>query len=74
MMIRQMLSTVSSGRWPPWRSAMRAHHRRLARRPERRAAALAGLDGDQPVDDLAALDQQSVHRRVDAIDFDAQLR
>ena len=51
----------------------RAHHRGLARRPEGRAAALARLDRDQPVDDPAALHQQFVHRRVDPVDLDAEI-
>ena len=48
------------------------HHVGLAARPERRAAALARLDRDQPVDDAAALDQKFVHFAVDPIDFRAQ--
>jgi len=66
MMIRQMLSTVSSG------SSLMAgdegpHHVGLAARPERQAAALPRLGFDEPMDDLAALHQQLVKRRVDAI-------
>src|SRR5271154_2592147 len=45
-----------------------AHHIGLAARPERRAGTGAGFDRDQPVDDLAALHQDLVHARVDAID------
>ena len=49
-----------------------AHHLGLARRPERRAAALACLDGDQAIDDLAALDQARVEIAVDPVDLVAQ--
>ena len=49
-----------------------AHHLGFAPRPERRAAALLRLDLDQPVDDLAALDQQRMHCGVDPVDLDAQ--
>ncbi len=51
----------------------RAHHRGFAGRPERRAAALARLDGDQPVDNPAALHQQFMHRCVDPVDIDAEI-
>jgi hypothetical protein len=50
------------------------HHLGLARRPERRTGFLGALDRDQRLDDLAALDQQPVHRLVDAIDVAAQVR
>ena len=50
----------------------RAHHLRLAVRPEGAAAALRALDRDQPVDDLAALHQQPMHVEIDAIDLAAQ--
>ncbi len=50
-----------------------AHHLGLARRAERRAGLLAALGRDQPVDDLAALHQQLVHRLVDAVDLLAQI-
>ena len=49
-----------------------AHHGGLAPRAEGRAAALFFLDGDQRVDDAAALDQQLVHGRIDPVDVDAQ--
>ena len=42
-------------------------------RPERRAASLPRLRLDQPVDDIAALHQQKVQRRVDAIDLDSEI-
>ena len=50
-----------------------AHHLGLARRAERGAGLLGALDRDQPVDDLAALHQQPVHRLVDAVDLRAQI-
>jgi hypothetical protein len=50
------------------------HHIGLPDRPERRPAALLGLDRDQPVDDLAALDQQFVHGLVDPVDIDTERR
>ncbi len=50
-----------------------AHHGGLAIGPERRASARPGLDGDQAVDDGAALDQALVHRGVDAIDLDPEV-
>ena len=37
--------------------------------PERRAGFLRLLDGDQAVDDLAALHQEAVHGLVDAVDL-----
>src|SRR5262249_19369663 len=49
------------------------HHLGLARRTERRADLLGLLHLDQGVDDLAALEQQLVHRRVDAIDLAPQI-
>jgi hypothetical protein len=49
-----------------------AHHLGLAGRPERRAAAGLRLHRDQPVDDLAALDQARVKVAVDPIDLLAQ--
>ena len=51
----------------------RPHHRGLAARSEGGAGFAGFLDGDQPVDDLAALHQQAVHRLVDAIDLLPQL-
>ena len=48
------------------------HHVGLAGGPERGSGFLALFDRDQPVDDLAALDQQVVHFPVDAIDLDPQ--
>ena len=50
-----------------------AHHLGLARRAEGRAGFLALLDRDQPVDDLAALHQELVHRLVDPVDLLAQI-
>ena len=50
-----------------------AHHLGLARRAERGAGLLALLDRDQPVDDLATLDQELVHALVDAIDVAPQV-
>jgi len=49
------------------------HHVGLAARPERQAAALPRLGFDEPMDDLAALHQQLVKRRVDAIDLDSKI-
>ena len=49
------------------------HHLGLAVGAERRAAALAGLDGDEPLDDAAALDQQGVHAGIDPVDIDAEV-
>ena len=49
-----------------------AHHLGLARRPECRAAPCPRLDGDQPVDDLAALDEARVEIAVDPVDLLAQ--
>ncbi len=34
---------------------------------------MLGLNGDQPIDDLPALDQKLVHRRIDPIDVDAEI-
>ena len=50
-----------------------AHHLGFARGPESRAGLLAALDRDQPVDDLAALHQELVHRLVDTVDLLAQV-
>ena len=50
-----------------------AHHRSFAGRTKGRAAALARLDGDQPVNDPPALHQQFMHRRVDTVDIDAKI-
>ena len=36
------------------------------------AAALSALDLDQPVDDLAALHQKTVHGKIDAVHLAAQ--
>ena len=73
MMTRQMLSAVSSGRMPLWRSTSR----RIisASRAGRNAEPFSWLllDLDQTVDDLAALDQEAVHRLVDAVDLLAQI-
>ena len=49
-----------------------AHHRGFARRAEGGAGFLRALDRDQVLDDLAALDQERVHRRVDAVDLGPQ--
>src|SRR5262252_5419219 len=46
-----------------------AHHLCFARRAERRSGLLGFFHRDQPIDDLAAFDQQRMHVRVDAIDF-----
>src|SRR5512146_2052775 len=47
-----------------------SHHLRFARGPEGRCAGiLASLDGDQSVDNFAALDQKLVHSLIDAIDL-----
>ena len=72
MMTRQMLSMVSSGRMPRWRSHQLAHHVGLARRAERGADFLGLLDLDQPVDDVAARHQQAVDLLVDRVDLLAQ--
>ncbi len=50
-----------------------AHHVGLARRAEGGAGFLRLLHRDQAVDDLAALDQERVHRLVDAIDLAPQI-
>ncbi len=50
-----------------------AHHVGLAGGAESGAGFLGLFDRDQPVDDLAALDQQAVHLFVDAIDLDPQI-
>ena len=73
-MTRQMLSTVSKGSRPAMARGQRAHHRRLAAGAEGGARRLRLLDGDQRVDDLAALHQEPVHRLVDAVDLAAQVR
>ena len=49
-----------------------AHHLGFARGTEGRAGILALLDRDQPVDDVAALHQQAVHRLVDPVDLLAE--
>jgi hypothetical protein len=66
MMMRQMLSTVSSG-------SQALHHVGLAAGAEGRAGHLRLLDRDQRLDDLRALHQQAVHRRIDAVDLAAQV-
>ena len=73
MMTRQMLSTVSSGRMPLWRSTRRRimSASRAGRNAEPDSWRL--LDRDQAVDDLAALHQEAVHRLVDAVDLVAQI-
>ena len=48
------------------------HHVGLAGRAERGSGFLGLFHRDQPVDDLAALDQQAVHFPIDAIDLDPQ--
>ena len=73
MMTRQMLSAVSSGRMPLWRSTRRRIIVGFARRAERGAGLLRLLHRDQPVDDLAALHQEAVHRLVDAVDVAPQI-
>jgi len=45
----------------------------LAGWPERRPAFISALDLDQAIDDLAALHQQAMHGRVDAIDLRSQV-
>ena len=50
-----------------------AHHLRFARRAERRTGLLGFLHGDQPIDDLAAFDQERMHIGVDAIDLATQI-
>ena len=47
----------------------RPHHRGFATRPKGRAGIARFLDGDQRVDDPAALHQQAVHGLVDAVDL-----
>ena len=49
------------------------HHVGLARRAEGGAGFLGLLHRDQAVDDLAALDQERVHRLVDAVDLAPQI-
>ena len=50
-----------------------AHHVGLARRAECGAGFLGLLDGDQAVDDLAALHQQAMHLLIDAVDVLPQI-
>jgi hypothetical protein len=66
-----MLSTVSSGRMA---IDQPTHHVGLARGAKRGALFLGLLDLDQTIDDLAALDQKAMHRRVDAVDVTSQIR
>ena len=49
-----------------------AHHVSLARGTKGGAGFLRLLDRDQPVDDLAARDQEAMHFEVDAVDLLAQ--
>ena len=72
-MTRQMLSTVSKGQAAVMALDEPAHHVRFPRRPKSRTGFLAFLDRDQLVDDPAALDQQRMHRLIDAVDFSAQV-
>ena len=72
MMTRQMLSTVSIGRMPRWRSHQAPHHVGLARRAERGTDFLGLLDLDQPIDDVAARHQEAVDLTVDGVDLLAQ--
>jgi hypothetical protein len=46
-----------------------AHHLRLAARPERRAAPLPRFDGDQSINDFAALHEATMNVEIDAIDL-----
>ena len=48
------------------------HHFGLAARAESRATTLARLSGDQAVDDLATLHQQTVHVRINPVDIDTE--
>ena len=66
-MTRQMLSAVSSGRMPLWRSTSRRiiSASRAGRKAEPDLQRL--LHFDQTIDDLAALHQQVMHRLIKAI-------
>ena len=72
-MTRQMLSAVSSGRMPLWRSTSRRimSASRAGRNAEPDSCVC--LTRDEAVDDLAALHQQAVHRLVDAVDLAPQI-
>ena len=72
MMTRQMLSTVSRGRIPAWRSTSRRimSASRAGRNAEPDSVVFFVLY--QAADDLAALHQEGVHRRVDAVDLGTQ--
>jgi len=48
------------------------HHGRFAGGTESRSAALARLDCDQPIDDVAARHQKCVHLLIQPVDLDAQ--
>jgi hypothetical protein len=50
------------------------HHLGLARRRNARTLLFRLLDLDQTIENLAALNQQAVHRLVDSIDLAPQLR
>ena len=50
-----------------------AHHVGLARGAEGGAGLLRLLDGDQPVNDLAAFHEEPMHRCIDAIDVAPQI-
>jgi hypothetical protein len=52
---------------PPVAPGQQPHHRGLAAGPEGGSGLGGLLHRDQPVDDLAALDQEPVHRLVDAV-------
>ena len=69
MITRQMLSAVSSGRMPWWRSTSRRimSASRAGRNAEPDSWRL--LDRDEAVDDLSALHQEAVHGLIDAIDL-----
>lgn len=51
-----------------------AHHIRLASRPERLTGRACALDSNERVDDLTALDQQTMHLGIDTVDVLPQVR
>ncbi len=50
-----------------------AQHLRFARRAEGRAARARLLDGDEGFNDLAALDEQGMHRPIQPVDLGADV-
>ena len=74
MMTRQMLSDGIERQDAFMAIDQPPHHVGLARGAEGGALLLRLLDLDQAIDDLAALDQEPVHRLVDAVDLAPQIR